>query len=101
MIEIKDQGIKDIYDSINSEAARKTLPARLWEAAFAALDALHSAQNLGQMMALPKLRVHPLKGDLRGWYSATISGRARILFHYDKSTDVARDLWISKDHYGD
>ena len=33
-------------------------------------------------MALPGYRLHPLKGDLQGFWSVTVSGNWRIVFRF-------------------
>jgi proteic killer suppression protein len=35
-------------------------------------------------MDLPGFRLHPLKGDLRGFWSVTISGNWRIVFRFNE-----------------
>ena len=34
-------------------------------------------------MDLPGFRLHPLKGDLRGFWSVTLSGNWRIIFRFE------------------
>ena len=41
-------------------------------------------------MDLPGFRLHPLKGELAGFWSVTISGNWRIVFRYEAG--VARDV---------
>lgn len=38
-------------------------------------------------MDLPGFRLHPLKGDLAGYWSVTVSGNWRIVFRFD-GTDI-------------
>ena len=35
-----------------------------------------------QTVALPGYRLHPLRGEKRGWWSVTISGNWRIVFRF-------------------
>jgi proteic killer suppression protein len=41
-------------------------------------------------MALPGLRLHALKGDLKGFFAVNVSGNWRIIFRFDQNdaTDV-------------
>jgi toxin HigB-1 len=41
-------------------------------------------------MALPGLRFHPLKGDLSGYFSVSVSGNWRIIFRFagENAADV-------------
>ena len=43
-----------------------------------------------QDLNLPRFRLHPLKGDLAGHWSITVSGNWRIIFRFDgdNATDV-------------
>lgn len=34
-------------------------------------------------MALPGLRLHPLRGRLRGWFAVDVSGNWRVIFRFE------------------
>lgn len=34
-------------------------------------------------MALPGLRLHPLKGDMKGYFAVSVSGNWRVVFRFD------------------
>ena len=34
-------------------------------------------------MALPGLRLHPLRGRLRGWFAVNVSGNWRVIFRFE------------------
>jgi proteic killer suppression protein len=53
------------------------------------LARLEEAAEIGNM-DLPGFRLHPLKGDLSGFWSVTVSGNWRIIFHFaaGKASDV-------------
>jgi toxin HigB-1 len=38
------------------------------------------------------LRLHPLTGDLKGFWSVTVSGNWRIIFRFDDANVVDADL---------
>ena len=46
------------------------------------LGRLASSRN-PQDMALPGLRLHPLKGDWKGFFAVNVSGNWRIVFRFD------------------
>lgn len=52
----------------------------------AALDAAGAIEDLDQ----PTFRLHPLKGDLRGFWSVTVRANRRIVFRFE--TDKALDV---------
>ena len=42
-----------------------------------------SAAQQPKDMALPGLRLHPLKGDLKGHFAVSVSGNWRVVFRFD------------------
>jgi toxin HigB-1 len=47
---------------------------------------------LDQLGRFPGWRLHPLKGDLKGLWSLTVTGNGRLIFHYDEQTNTASDI---------
>lgn len=45
-----------------------------------------------EMMNLPGWRLHPLKGELKGFWSVSISGNWRIIFRFKESNAFDVDL---------
>jgi toxin HigB-1 len=43
-------------------------------------------------MALPGYRLHPLKGDLQGFWSVMVSGNWRIIFRFEEGDALDVDL---------
>ena len=48
------------------------------------LLALDQAARIDDMSWYPGWRLHPLKGDLRGFWSVSVSGNWRVIFRFDK-----------------
>jgi proteic killer suppression protein len=46
------------------------------------LARLSASQRPGDM-ALPGLRLHPLKGDLKGYFSVVVNGNWRVIFRFE------------------
>lgn len=42
-----------------------------------------SAAQTPADMALPGLRMHPLKGNLKGYFAVDVSGNWRVMFRFD------------------
>jgi proteic killer suppression protein len=40
----------------------------------------------------PGWRLHPLKGDLKGLWSLTVTGNWRLIFRYDEKKNTASDI---------
>ena len=46
------------------------------------LSALQAASGV-EGMSLPTFRLHPLKGDLKGYFSVTVQANWRIIFRFE------------------
>ena len=55
------------------------------------LSRLEEASEVGNM-DLPGFRLHPLKGDLAGFWSVTVSGNWRIVFRFEGGNASDIDL---------
>ena len=53
------------------------------------LSRLHASEKPGDMN-LPGLRLHPLMGDMKGYWAVSVSGNWRVVFGFDgkDATDV-------------
>lgn len=56
------------------------------------LFALETAGTLEQLGRFPGWKRHPLKGDLKGFRSLTVTGNWRLIFRYDELTNTASDI---------
>lgn len=55
------------------------------------LARLNEASDV-KSMALPEYRLHPLKGNLAGYWSVTVSGNRRIIFRFEGESAFDVDL---------
>lgn len=46
------------------------------------LSALHAAQAI-EAMNIPTFRLHPLKGEMKGFFSVTVRANWRIIFRFE------------------
>lgn len=76
----RDQATEDLYNGVDSKAARKRLPNRLWPVARRKLDALDQAEALEDLRVPPGNRLEALKGDRAGQHSLRINEQYRICF---------------------
>ncbi|MFO0773322.1 MAG: type II toxin-antitoxin system RelE/ParE family toxin [Nitrospiraceae bacterium] len=70
---------------------KRKLPTAQTEKIARILSRLNEAGSV-QDMALPGYRVHPLKGNLIGYWSVSVSGNWRIIFRYDDGSAYDVDL---------
>jgi len=50
------------------------------------LATLHAAPTV-QHMDLPGFRLHPLKGDLKGFWGVTVRANWRVIFRFEKGAE--------------
>lgn len=74
----KHQGLRMLYEKDDG----RRLPAAYLDKIARILARLDEATDV-QSMALPGFRLHPLKGDLRGFWSVSVSGNWRIIFRFE------------------
>ena len=86
MIEsFKGQASEDIFNGINSKAARKACPKTLWQVVARKLDQLDSVQSLEELKVPPGNRLERLAGYRKTEYSIRINEQYRICFSWGKS----------------
>jgi len=95
IISFRSKATEDIYEEINSKAARK-IPYELWRAAKRKLDWLSAAVLLQDLKAPPGNRLEVLKGNLSGKYSIRINEQYRIIFAFKNGN--ANDVEIVDYH---
>ena len=78
----KHTGIEDIFNGINSPAARRIYPQNLWKIAVRRLDLLDSVSALQELRIPPGNRLEALGGDRKGQYSIRINNQYRICFFW-------------------
>ncbi|MGH7727834.1 MAG: type II toxin-antitoxin system RelE/ParE family toxin [Vulcanimicrobiaceae bacterium] len=85
-----DRGAQDIYDGLDSERARKSLPVNLHGKAQNKLSIMAFSESPEDLRAPPSNRLEKLRGDRRGQYSIRINDRYRICFRWvhDEAVDV-------------
>ena len=76
----KDQGTEDIFNGLNTKAARNICPESLWKIAARKLDLLDSVEVLSDLRILPGNRLERLSGNRKGQHSLRINDRYRVCF---------------------
>ena len=80
----KDQATEDIFNGINSKAARKALPTTLFRSARRKLDQLDSVQGIDELKVPPGNQLEALVGKRKGEYSIRINDQYRICFQWNQ-----------------
>jgi proteic killer suppression protein len=71
---------------------RRECGARMVDKLRKLLFALETADALDQMSRFPGWKLHPLKGDLKGFWSLTVTGNWRLISRYDETANTASDI---------
>ena len=82
----RHKGLRRFYE----DDVEKGLPADQIEKIRRILARLDVATTPLQM-SLPGWRLHPLKGELKGFWSVTVNGNWRIIFQFDGKDAVQVD----------
>jgi proteic killer suppression protein len=56
------------------------------------LAALDTAEQPAEIALFPGWRLHPLKGELKGFWSVTVSGNWRLVFRFEEGDASEVDL---------
>jgi proteic killer suppression protein len=83
----RHRGLKRLFQQGDSSKIRADEVRRIADV-LAHLDLAHSPSDLD----LPGYRLHPLKGNLKGMWSVTLSGNWRIVFRFDDGDAFDVDL---------
>ena len=83
----RHKGLKKLFE----EDDRRKVPAAHVDKIARILARLNEAVR-AQDMGLPGYRLHPLKGDLAGFWSVSVSGNWRIIFRFENGTACDVDL---------
>ena len=76
----KDQGTEDVFNGVNSKAARRTCPQAIWRIAARKLDQLDSVDVIDELRLPPGNRLEALSGDRNRQHSIRINEQYRICF---------------------
>lgn len=80
------KGLRRLFEDEDTRG----IPAALAQKLKRLLGAMDTAEDVDELGLYPGWRLHPLKGDLKGFWSLTVSGNWRIIFRMtrDKIEDV-------------
>ncbi len=80
IVSFKDQGTQDVYEGLDTKAARKTCPREIWRVASRKLDMLDAAAAIKDLRAPRGNRLEGLAGDRAGQFSIRINDQYRVCF---------------------
>lgn len=80
IVSFKDAGTRDIFEALDTRAARRSCPRLLWPAARDKLQMLDHARYLHDLRVPRGNRLERLKGDRAGAYSVRVNVQYRVCF---------------------
>ena len=84
-----DQGTEDIFNRVNSPAARRTCPRQLHSLAAEKLEYINSASALNDLRFPPGNRLEALRGNRHGQHSIRINNQYRLCFVWNRGQPAA------------
>ena len=73
-----DEGTEDVFNGLNTKAARRTCPRELWAVAGRKLDQLDSVESLEELRIPLGNRLEALVVDRRGQHSIRIISKSPV-----------------------
>ena len=88
LVRFRHKGLGLFYEEGNA----RSLPSAMAEKLSKLLFAIETAGTLEQLGKFPGWKLHPLKGDLKGFWSLTVTGNWRLIFRHDEDANAAADI---------
>ncbi len=88
ILRFRHKGLKRFHDDGDARGAPPAMADKLRKLLFA----LETAETVSQLGRFPGWKLHPLKGDLKGWWSLTVTGNWRLIFRYNELANTASDI---------
>jgi proteic killer suppression protein len=88
LVRFRHKGLKQLHE----DGKVKGVPSAMADKLRKLLFALETAASLEQLGRFPGWKLYPLRGDLKGFWSLTVTGNWRFIFNYDEETNTASDM---------
>jgi toxin HigB-1 len=88
LVRFGHKGLRRLY----GKGDAKGVPAGMADKLRKLLLALETAESLEQVQRFPGWKLHPLKADLEGYWSLSVTGNWRLIFRYEEGENTASDL---------
>ena len=88
LIRFRHKGLRQLHEDDNARAVPPAMADKLRKVLFA----LETANDLDQVSRFPGWKLHPLKGNLKEFWSLTLTGNWRLIFRYDAEANSASDI---------
>jgi proteic killer suppression protein len=79
----KGRGTEDVFDGLDTSAARKVCSSTLWQIARRKLDQINRVRDVRELAVPPGNRLERLRRDRSGQHSIRINDQYRICFEWE------------------
>lgn len=84
----RHKGLRQLHADGNAKGIQPAMADKLRKLLFA----LETADDFDQVSRFPGWKLHPLKGDLKGFWSLTVTGNWRLILRYDEASNTASEI---------
>jgi toxin HigB-1 len=84
----RHKGLRQLYEN----GTAKGVPPDMVDKLRKLFLTIETAETLQQLARFHGWRLHPLKGQLEGRWSLTVTGNWRLIFSYDAKNNQANDI---------
>ena len=88
VVRFRHKGLRQLHEVGNASRVPPAMADKLRKL----LLALETAETLEQLGRFPGWKLRLLKGDLKGFWSLTLTGSWRLIFRYDERENTASDI---------
>ena len=88
LVRFRHKGLRQFYEDEDARSVPAAMAGKLSKLLFA----IETAETLDQLGRFPGWKLHPLKGDFKGFWSLTVTGNWRLIFRYDEGSNAASDI---------
>ena len=78
IVSFRHKGLQQLYDKDDARRVPSEFTPRLRRI----LSALETADQISELRLIPGWRLHQLRGELKGFWSLSVSGNWRIVFRF-------------------
>jgi len=88
VVTVRHKGLRRLFERNDARGINASHADKLRDM----LQALDAAATIEQMATVPGWRLHPLKGDLKGYWSLTVTANWRLIFRFQDGDVFELDL---------
>lgn len=88
----RDRATEDVFDGLQTPAARRVCPPTIWPLARRKLDQINHVKELKELAVPPGNRLERLSADRSGQHSIRINDQFRVCFKWEGEDAIAVEI---------